>query len=95
MLIRKSTRYSVEQQAERLPDGRFLDANTGQVINGKYDLGHRYGLEYWRLRDYAESQFWTQKQFNDFMNDPALYQIEDPITNRSHVFEMTDAIYHH
>ena len=73
MLIRKSTRYSVEQQAERLPDGRFLG----------------------RLRDYAESQFWTQKQFNDFMNDPALYQIEDPITNRSHVFEMTDAIYHH
>ena len=30
----------------------------------------------------------TQKQFNDYMNNPLFYQIEDPLLNRSHKFEM-------
>ena len=86
--IRKSTRQAVENAAQRLPDGRFLDANTGLVINGKYDLGHVYGHEFWRERDRAEALGWTQKQFNDYMNNPKFYQIEDPLSNRSHKYEM-------
>lgn len=32
----------------------------------------------------------TQKQFNDRMNNPDLYQIEHPQNNRSHEFEKKD-----
>lgn len=35
----------------------------------------------------AEQAGLTQKQFNDKMNDPAKYQLEDPSSNRSHKFE--------
>ncbi len=86
--IRKSTRQAVEQAAKKAPDGRFLDANTMLPINGKYDLGHVYGHEFWRERDRAMALGWSQKQFNDYMNNPSFYQIEDPILNRSHIFEM-------
>jgi len=86
--IRKSTRQAVEAAADRLPDGRFLDFNTQLPINGKYDLGHKYGHEFWRERDRAMSLGWSQKQFNDYMNNPDFYQIEDPFINRSHRFEM-------
>ena len=86
--IRKSTREAVENAAMRAPDGRFLDANTGKVIEGKYDLGHEYGHEFWRERQRAEELGWTQKEFNDYMNNPAFYRIEDPSINRSHKYEM-------
>ena len=86
--IRKSTRDAVEAAAKRAPDGKFLDASTGKVITGKYDLGHEFGHEFWRERDMAMSKGWTQKQFNDYMNNPTFYRIEDPLVNRSHKFEM-------
>jgi len=35
----------------------------------------------------AEAEGLTQQQFNERMNDPDLYQLEDPSTNRSHRFE--------
>ena len=86
--IRKSTRQAVENAARRAPDGRFLDANTGEVITGKYDLGHIYGREFWREKKMAMDKGWTQKQFNDYMNNPDFYRIESPLSNRSHKFEM-------
>ena len=64
-----------------------LDANTKMPINGKYDLGHVQGHEFWRERDAAMQRGWIQKQFNDYMNNPDFYQIEDPINNRSHRYE--------
>ena len=36
----------------------------------------------------AMEKGWTQKQFNDYMNNPDFYRIEDPHWNRSHKFEM-------
>ena len=87
--IRKSTRAAVEEAADRADDlVSFIDANTGEVIIGKYDLGHKPGHEFWRERDRAMELGWTQKQFNDYMNNPDFYQIEDPINNRSHRYEM-------
>ena len=62
--------------------------NTGKVIDGKYDLGHKYGHEFRRERERAQNLGWTQKQFNNYMNNPVFYQIEDPRINRSHKFEM-------
>ena len=55
--IRVSIRKLVEERAQKLPDGRFLDANTKLPINGTYDLDHVYGKEFFRLRDYAEKSF--------------------------------------
>lgn len=74
--IRKSTRDAVESAAAKAPDGHFLDVHTRQPINGKYDLGHVSGHEFWRERDKAMSLGWSQKQFNDYMNNPKFYQIE-------------------
>ena len=58
-----------------------------QPIDGKYDLGHISGHEFWRERDEAMRKGWTQKQFNDYMNNPDFYRIEDPSSNRSHKYE--------
>ena len=87
--IRKSTREAVESRALRNADGKFLDANDHSVvIEGKYDLGHVTGHEFWREKKMAMEKGWTQKQFNDYMNNPEFYRIEDPHLNRSHKFEM-------
>lgn len=57
-------------------------------IDGKPHLGHKPGHEYWREAEKASAQGLTQKEFNDRMNNPDLYQLEDPRSNRSHRFEM-------
>lgn len=85
--IRQSVRAEVEDRAQKNEKGQFLDANTGQPIEGKYDLGHKTGHEFRSEKAKAESEGLTQKEFNDRMNNPDLYQIEDPSSNRSHQFE--------
>jgi hypothetical protein len=86
--IRNDVRAEVENRAQRNEEGQFLDANTGQPIEGKYDLGHRTGHEHWREVEKAEGEGLSQQEFNDRMNNPDLYQIEDPSSNRSHAYEM-------
>ena len=88
--IRAAVRNEVEENSPRNEEGQFLDANTNQPIEGQYDLGHKYGHEYWREAENAEQEGLSQKEFNDRMNDPDLYQIEDPSENRSHKYEMKD-----
>jgi len=85
--IRKNVRETVESKAKKTADGRFRDANTGKPIDGKYDLGHKRGNEFRREKAKAEAEGLSQKQFNDRMNNPDLYQIEHPSLNRSHKFE--------
>jgi hypothetical protein len=85
--IRKAVRNKVESTAEKSQDGRFLDASEKTPIDGKYDLGHKSGNEFWREKAKAQSEGLNQKQFNDKMNNPDKYQIEDPSTNRSHKYE--------
>ena len=97
--IRKSTRQSVELDAD-VVDGRFVDANNPDIqiqggkrrsysiAEGEYHLGHRPGHEFWREKAKAEAEGLTQQQFNDRMNDPNLYQIEDPSENMSHRHEL-------
>lgn len=85
--IRKNVRAQVEANAQRNEKGQFLDANTGKPIEGRYVLGHKKGHEFSIEKAKAEKEGLTQAQFNDRMNDPDLYRIEDPSTNRSHQFE--------
>lgn len=86
--IRAEVRAEVERRAQKNEAGQFLDANTGKPIEDKYDLGHKAGHEHWREAAQAEKEGITQEQFNDRMNNPDLYQIEDPHENRSHAHEM-------
>lgn len=85
--IRKDVRAEVEKRAPRTEDGRAIDPNTQRPIDGKPDLGHKTGNEHRSEKAKAESQGLTQKQFNDRMNNPDKYQLEDPSSNRSHRFE--------
>lgn len=89
--IRVETRRVVEERAQKNENGQFLDANTNQPIVGKYDLGHKAGHEYRKEVAAAEEKGMSQEEFNEQMNNPDLYQIEDPSVNRSHVFEEKDA----
>lgn len=88
--IRKDVRAEVERRAKKNEEGQFLDANTGKPIEGSYDLGHIPGHEHRREVEKAEAEGLTQDEFNDRMNVPDLYQIEDPSENRSHAHEMPD-----
>lgn len=85
--IRGDVRAEVESRALRNEEGQFLDANTGLPIEGNYDLGHKAGHEFRTEQAKAEKEGLTQEQFNDRMNNPDLYQIESPSSNRSHKFE--------
>ncbi|WP_366914619.1 GH-E family nuclease [Roseovarius sp.] len=86
---RKQVRKEVEARTPQTPDGRFIDANTGDPIEGNHDLGHKYGHEFRRekAKAEAEAEGLSQPEFNERMNNPDLYQIEDPINNRGHRFE--------
>ena len=77
--IRKWVREFVERRTPRDKNGRFID--------GQYDLGHTSGNEFWRWKAEAEAEGMPQKEFNDLMNDPSLYQIEDMHSNRSRKYE--------
>jgi hypothetical protein len=86
--IRNDVRREIERRAPKTHDGRYIDPNTGQAINGPYDLGHKRGHEFWREKTKAMREGLTQPQFNDRMNNPDLYQIEYPAANRSHRYEL-------
>ena len=60
--------------------GQIYDPiSTVDGVNGIWvdpsnvELGHTTGNEFAYYRDMAESQGWTQAQFNDFMNNPEFY----------------------
>ena len=57
---------------------------SGPLLKKLGDTGH----EFWREREVAMELGWTQRQFNDYMNNPAFYRIELPSNNRSHRFEL-------
>ena len=88
--IRKYVLDAVKERAPKNADGDFIDPNTNEVIKGGYDLGHISGHEFNLERRKAEMEGLTQKEFNDRMNDPDLYQIESSHENRSHEHELKD-----
>lgn len=80
-------KQEIFDKAPKDSQGRYLDANTGLPIEGTPDIGHKPGHEHWREREKAFDEGLTQQEFNDRMNDPDLYQLEDPHNNRSHKYE--------
>lgn len=84
--IRDWVRADVEAAAERAPDGRFIDPNTGLPTDDPV-LGHKEGYEFWRLKKWAQEEKITQAHFNETLNNPEFYQIEDKASNASHAYE--------
>ena len=85
--IRKWVRDAIDKAAKRSKDGRPLDPHTRKPIDGTPDRGHKPGNEHWREKEAAEAKGMSQKDFNDHMNDPNKYHLEDPHENRSHKHE--------
>jgi RHS repeat-associated protein len=86
--LRKETKKAIEAVAERARNGQFLDANTGEIIEGTFHYGHRFGYEHRRLVREAHARGMTQREFNDWVNShPEWFQIESPVNNLSHRFE--------
>jgi len=85
--IRQSTIDGVNANTRFNKKGQAWDPNAEKWVEGKPDLGHKKGNEFWYERDQAEAKGWTQQQFNDHMNNPNNYQWEDASSNRSHQHE--------
>ena len=85
--IRKSTLEALLNTSLKSRNGHWIDANTGEEIIGKFDIGHVSGHEFWREKLKAEAEGLTQAEFNERMNNPEYYQLETPANNRSHEFE--------
>lgn len=68
--------------------GQIYDSISRKWVDpSNVEFGHKTGREFAFYRDMAESQGWTQAQFNDFMNNPDFYAWQDIHCNRSHAFE--------
>jgi len=84
--IRKWVRDEVEVAAPKAADGRLIDPNTLLPTDNPV-LGHKPGYEFWRLKAAAEAEGISQQLFNETLNNPEFYQIEDATSNASHQFE--------
>jgi len=85
--LRKGTKEAIDAKAPRAKDGRFVDEVDG-VPTDHPVYGHKHGHENWREIEKAEAQGLSQKELNDRMNNPDLYQIEDKTKNGNHSREM-------
>ncbi len=87
--LRQDLRKEIMSNALRTAEGKFIDPNTKKPIEGAFQFGHTYGNEHRRLVERALARGMTQKEFNDWVNNhPEWFQIEDPVSNMSHEFEM-------
>tara|TARA_R110000765_G_scaffold425038_1_gene537066 strand:- start:1300 stop:1506 length:207 start_codon:yes stop_codon:yes gene_type:complete len=65
-------------------------ASTDTLIDGKLNMEHKPGREFRKEKAKADSQDLNQKEFNDQQNDPDIYQLEGPSSNRSRQHEEPD-----
>jgi Domain of unknown function (DUF4157)/HNH/ENDO VII superfamily nuclease with conserved GHE residues len=86
--IRQTTKDAIKAAAKKNAAGQYLDANTGEVIEGEPVYGHKYGREHRRLVLEATEKGMDQETFNDWVNDhPDWFQLETEANNASHRFE--------
>lgn len=87
--LRKSTRNTIIDQAPRNIDGVFIDPNTGIIIpkDGPYDIGRKQGQSWRKRKQEHIKKGSTRKEVIEAENDPSIYQIEDPSSNRSRRYD--------
>lgn len=85
--IRQGTYAKIVENQPVNEAGEMIDPNTKQVLSGKVDIGHKPGHE-WRInKQEYERKKYTRKQVIEAENNPDIYQLEDPSSNRSHKYE--------
>ncbi|MBP8639465.1 MAG: HNH/ENDO VII family nuclease [Oscillospiraceae bacterium] len=87
VVLRKDVKEQIFRDAPKDKDNNPLDPNTGLPIKGTPDIGHKPGHEHWRERIRAREEKLTREEFIEKMNDPDIYQLEDPSNNRCHKYE--------
>ena len=87
--IRKGTIDAINANTEYNESGQIWDKISRMYVDSdKVELGHKAGNEFWKMRNWAESQNMTQAEFNDYMNNPDFYAWQDIHSNRSHAHEL-------
>lgn len=87
--LRSGVKREIQDNAPKTADGDFIDPNTGQVIpkEGPFHYGHKPGYKWSDTQERARTEGWTRKELIEFENDPSHFQIEDPSSNMSHLYE--------
>ena len=86
--IRQSTIDAINENTAKNAQGQIFDSIGNKWVDeGNVELAHMPDNEYWRERNWAESQGMTQAEFNDYMNNPDFYAWQDIHDNRSHKYE--------
>ena len=87
--LRVETKKNILSQYEQVSDNVFLHKETGEIVNGPFDIGHIPGWEHRRLEEAAKQLGLTRQEFNDYVNArPQNFRLENRSENRSHRNEM-------
>lgn len=82
-------RKNILSQYEQVSDNVLLHKETGEIVNGPFDIGHIPGWEHRRLEEAAKKLGLTRQEFNDYVNSrPNIFRLENRSENRSHRNEM-------
>ena len=80
---------NILSQYEQVSDNVLLHKETGEIVNGPFDIGHIPGWEHRRLEEAAKQLGLTRQEFNDYVNArPQNFRLENRSKNRSHRNEM-------
>ena len=83
--LRVETKKNILSQYEQVSDNVFLHKETGEIVNGPFDIGHIPGREHRRLEEAAKQLGLTRQEFNDYVNSrPNIFRLENRSENRSH-----------
>ena len=66
--LRVETKKNILSQYEQVSDNVFLHKETGEIVNGPFDIGHIPGWEHRRLEEAAKQLGLTRQEFNDYVN---------------------------
>ena len=87
--LRVETKKNILSQYEQVSDNVLLHKETGEIVNGPFDIGHIPGWEHRRLEEAAKQLGLTRQEFNDYVNSRSnIFRLENRSENRSHRNEM-------
>jgi hypothetical protein len=82
--------FGADPRRVEMAGGKKYDDNQSGTIKARFealDIDYSDGNGKKDDEEYEPTKRMSQKEFNDLMNDPNLYQWENPHNNRSHKFE--------
>ena len=80
---------NILSQYELVSDNVLLHKETGEIVNGPFDIGHIPGGEHRRSEEAAKQLGLTRQEFNDYVNSrPNIFRLENRSENCSHRNEM-------